>query len=416
MFAVPSHTTLGYPKPIWATIVLVVSLAGCIRATPTPEPVVISFAHPDFDTEAYQQWVEQFNERYPYITVELGPKKSEMLGGLSPGDADVFINSQFALNWLHGQGGILDLSPFIEQDASFDISGFYPGAVGLYTRDGKTWAIPVRVDIMVMYYNQDLFDQYDIPYPETGWTWDDFLNVTLTIRDPEANVFGYAPGNNLFDPLTFIYQHGGRIFDDLQNPTHTTFDDPLTIEALDWYIKLVYDYNVAPTPQQTQQAFGGRGLQAGIHQGKFGVWTGMLSERGGQRGPTEWTMRWGMVPLPRDAQSATLSVVEGYFVSSRTQHPDACWKWIAFLSQQMPNRQVPARKSVAQSAEYERQVGADVAAIARASMENALMLSPKLAGFEEALDIFGQAFEAITSERLTPEEAMTWAQQQSKFE
>jgi len=41
------------------------------------------------------------------------------------------------------------------------------------------WAIPAGVDMLVMFYNQDLFDQYDVPYPEVGWTWGDFLDTAL---------------------------------------------------------------------------------------------------------------------------------------------------------------------------------------------------------------------------------------------
>jgi hypothetical protein len=48
-------------------------------------------------------------------------------------------------------------------------------------------------------------------------------------------------------------------------------------------------------------------------------------------------------------------------------------------------------------------------------MEDALMLSPDLAEFGEAMDTFGRALLAVMTERSTPEEAMTWAQQQSKF-
>ena len=73
------------------------------------------------------------------------------------------------------------------------------------------------------------------------------------------------------------------------------------------------------------------------------------------------------------------------------------------------------RKSLAESSDFEQQMGRDIAIVSRASMENALMLSPELAEFEEALDVFSQAFGAILQEQSTPMEAMTWAQQESQF-
>jgi multiple sugar transport system substrate-binding protein len=408
-----AHTHLVLVTTILCLVL--VSPAGCVRGTPTPEPAVITFAYPDSDTEYYQQLLAEFGERYPYITVELQPRRWDMLSGLSAGDADVFVSSQFALNWLQDQGGVLNLTPFIEQDESFDLSDYYRGTVGRYTQEGKNWAIPAGVDMMVMYYNRDLFDQRRVPYPENEWTWDDLLEATAALRDPVTNVFGYAPNLDLFDPLTFIYQRGGRIFDDLEDPTRTTFDDPLTVEALDWYTRLIFDYNVAPTPDQIQALFGQGGVRTGILRNMVGVWSGMLSDRGGRSWPTDWSMRWGVVQLPRDANAATLTLVEGYYISSEAEYPEACWTWISFASQRIPDRQTPVRRSLVESPDYEQQVGGEVAEVVRASMEGALLLSPDLADFEEALATFGQAFEAIMTQRSTPEEAMTWAQRQSKF-
>lgn len=394
--------------------VLVLPLASCARSTPTPEPVTISFAHPNHDTEHYQQLLSEFAELYPHITVELRPKRWDMLGGLGAGDADCFVTSQFAMSWLYEQGNALNLTPFVEQDESFDVNDFYPGTIALFTREGKVYGIPAGVDIMVMYYNQDLLDEYSVDYPRAGWDWDDFLATAMSVRDPSADVFGYVPGVDIFDTLTFIYQHGGRIFDDLENPTRTTFDDPMTVDAVEWYADLYHTHNVAPTAEQMQLSFGRGDMRSGVLLGQVAMWTGMLSERGGQTWRNEWDMRWGMVPLPRDQQSTTLTLVEGLFISSQSAQPDACWAWISFLSKQMPARLAPVRRSIAESAEYEQLVGANVAEVVRASMENALLLSPKLVEFEDAIGTFTQALQSVMEQRSDAQEAMDWAQQQSE--
>ena len=392
-------------------------LAGCGKIVPTAEPVTISFAHPEPDAESYQGLVGEFNQRYPYITIELKPTHWELLGGIADSSGvDVFVNSEFALGSLRQEGTILDLSPFVEQDAGFALDDLHSGTVNLFTREGKLWAIPSNADMLVMYYNQDLFDQYRVPMPEIGWTWDDFLSILQGLRDPEADVFGYTPNLQYLDPLVFVYQHGGRIFDDLLNPTRTTFDEPLTIEALDWYSKLVYEYGLVPTPEEARELYGSRDdIQNGVYSGKLGMWTGMFSERGGRFWLGEWKMRWGMVPLPRDAQAATLTVVEGYFISSETPHPDACWQWISFLSQQAPNRGVPVRRSLLESTAYAQQVGAEAAAVARASMESVLLLPPELAEYGSALELFGRTFGMIYAGQATAQEAMALAQERSPF-
>jgi hypothetical protein len=72
----------------------------------------------------------------------------------------------------------------------------------------------------------------------------------------------------------------------------------------------------------------------------------------------------------------------------------------------------PVRRSLAESGAYEQLVGADVAAVTQASMDNALLLSPELVSFEDALGVLQRAFGEIAAGRATPAEAMDRAQAQ----
>jgi multiple sugar transport system substrate-binding protein len=391
--------------------------AGCAPAAPTREPVTITFAFPEDDAEHYEALIHKFNESHPLITVELRPRTREDMFSLETESADVLWVVHYSVVQLSQQGKLLDLSSLIEQDEAFQLSAFYPGTVDALSLDGQTWAIPYGVDMGVMYYNQDLFDQYDVPYPQIGWTWDDFLERAVAIRDPDAFVFGYGPQPGAMDAVSFIYQHGGRIFDDLENPTRTTFDDPLTIEALEWYARLVHEYDAAPSLNQSSRAYGGGSyaIFQGILAGKVGMWMGPLSSRGGLSWPVKWKMAWGMVPLPSEAQSATDAVVQGYAISSSTAHHDACWEWIAWLSEQVPYRFMPARRSLAESSTYEDLVGTEVALVARASMEHAYIYDAAVIGlFEKPVEAFEDALEDILQGHKTPQEAMDEAQRAAR--
>jgi len=74
---------------------------------------------------------------------------------------------------------------------------------------------------------------------------------------------------------------------------------------------------------------------------------------------------------------------------------------------------VPVRRSLLESTAYGQQVGGAAAAVARASMENVLLLPPELSEFADALGIFGRAFGMIYAGQATPQEAMAAAQEQS---
>ncbi|MBN1811725.1 MAG: extracellular solute-binding protein [Anaerolineae bacterium] len=220
--------------------------------------------------------------------------------------------------------------------------------------------------------------------------------------------------------MTIIYQNGGSVLDDMQNPTRTTFDDPQTIEALEWYAALIHDYNVAPTRRQVHDI--GGSVQAGVNLNKVGMWMGWIDERGGSNDPNanwivEWKMRWGMVPLPRGKWAATPATTNGYAISANTAHPEECWQWITFLSSQVrtPSDMIPARKSLAESDEYREAVGDNVVNVTQASLDGAVLLSPALMEFVD-ISIYTRAIDAIVTGSATPQEALTRAQEEAENE
>jgi multiple sugar transport system substrate-binding protein len=396
-------------------LLLVPVISGCTNAQETSEPVTITFAYSAPDAGYYETLIEQFNEQHPGITVELVAEEDTASDETPP---DVFIVAPFQFNDLLEQGAILSLDSLIAEDA-FDLADLYPGSVNLCTYDGQLYALPAGLNMMVLYYNRDLFDTYAVPYPQSGWTWDDFLNDALAISHPDAGVFGYVINNQFIEPLAFVYQHGGRILDDMQNPTRTTFDDPLTIEAVDWYARLTYEYNVAPTRSQLFDEPFNSSPQAGVYAGKVGMWIDWLSSRGGGGGiettwPGAWEMNWGMVPLPRDAQAATVAYALGYAISSQSAYPEASWQWITFLSEQgqAPYGTTPTRRSVLESSAYEQRVGGDVAEIARESIQNVSLLSRALFEFMNPY-LYVQAIDRIVNGDSTAQEALSAAQRQA---
>ena len=398
-----------------SALLFVMLLTACAQAVPTPEPVTLSFVHAEDNSGQYETWVQQFQEQHPYITVELSNRDAVPFETLAT--YDTFMFSQFEMLPLLQQQTVMNIAPLMEQDDEITPDMFYSGAMDVFNSEGKQWALPFGLNMLVMYYNRDVFDRYNAPYPQMGWTWNDFLDRATVVNHP-ADVFGYALHYNdqfaIFEPVTIIYQYGGRIFDSLQNPTRATLNEAANIEAMTFYASLIHRHSVAPLLEEVAQM--GRPYPwRGVLEGRFAMWTGMYGDRGGIAWPTAWKMNWGMVPLPRQQHAATLGMVEGLFVSAQTQHPDECWLWIKFLSTQMPNALMPARRSLAQSAEYEQRVGSEVAVTARAAVEEAILVNPNLLGFEKALGAMQQAFEAIRNGDATAEQALDAAQAQGEF-
>jgi len=403
-------------------------LSGCaILASPTPEPVTISFAHFSMDTGHYEELIPLFNEQYPHITVELNAIRYQTaFERLEESESDVFDLYPPFLIPAYEQGALLVVTPFVEGDKAFNLEDFYPGALDLVTVDGEMQGIPSAIECGVMAYNKDLFDTYGVPYPENGWTWDDFLAAAAGVTDSEGGVYGFAPQvldpmyfkymPHWIDPLPFVYQHGGRLFDDWKNPTRTTFDDPLTIEAVEWYAKLFYKHHVAPTQAEARQLYTVDGRGYFIFAGaKAGMMIAGISDRFPNPGGGKAIHR-GIVALPRGQHSAAFCLSTVYAISAKTEHPEASWQWIAFLSRQMPRSWMPARRSLLESDAYRDEVGEEVAAVARAVLDSEVILPFYMEKDRlEEIERFYDAVLAICEGEATTGEALFEAQQASRM-
>jgi ABC-type glycerol-3-phosphate transport system substrate-binding protein len=242
------------------------------------------------------------------------------------------------------------------------------------------------------------------------------MEAAVAISNPDEDIYACAP--DAMSVIPFIYQRGGQLLNNWENPSRTTFDDPLAIEALEWYAKLIHEYNAIPTPEVLVETFGQNGPEVRMWQrGKSAMYFGSLWEKGGEmwgRGG-RWDWEWGMVALPRDRQEATMGFVQSYAISAKTEHPHACWKWVTFLSEQMHYRLMPARRSHAESDEYEEQAGTEEVAVTRASVDHALVLFASHSRLEEVAQQYAVAFESIANGEMEAADAMIQAQEQSTF-
>jgi multiple sugar transport system substrate-binding protein len=389
-----------------------VGLAGCasVQPTPTPEPVTIRYASVDADNPRYASLIEEFRQLYPHISID-------MIGGRMDIADVMMMPLMFMIEQIHNRR-VIALDPYIEGDPRFAPDSFMPGTIEMLSDEGRLWGLPAGIDPLVMYYNQDLFDAAGVPYPESRWTWDDFLFTASALTDPVADVYGYAPGNDGLDVIAFLYAQGGGFMDSLTNPTRPTFDNPRNAEALTRWLGMVDTYRVTLTPEEMSQ----RGIsgQQMVYTDMAAMWIGWFSDRGGNASsgfgnwPTPWQMSWGVAPVPRGTTSTTIAMVSAYAISAQAAHPDAAWQWIAFLSERAAHETAPARIEMLESEEYERLVGADVADMVRGVLEDAQLISPRIVAYMSAFEVFGDQVEMAMRGTITIEEALEASQREAE--
>jgi multiple sugar transport system substrate-binding protein len=278
---------------------------------------------------------------------------------------------------------IVNMEPFLSTDAATRKDDFYPSAIEQFTYQGQLWGLPGGMTVNLMSYNKDLFDAAGLDYPSVDWTTSDFLElaVALTQGEDENKQYGYVPssfGTN--DLVSFMDRLGADMLDESVDPPRLVFNTPEVMDAFRWYTSLATQYGVQPAVSQNTGDFeGGRGSQALIDEGKAAMWMesggsfGMVAFAGGGRGAFSVggpggqggrsNLNTGVVPLPAGPDSANGSgfqSVDGYFISAQSDARQACWSWITFLTQQASATSgLPARRSVAESAAYRQQVGAE---------------------------------------------------------
>ncbi|MFH1086243.1 MAG: sugar ABC transporter substrate-binding protein [Chloroflexota bacterium] len=401
-------------RPFIATRLLCLSaviaaalVAGCasVQPTPTPEPVTLRYACTDADNPRYGQLLEEFRQRHPYITVEMAGEQFET--------ADVVMAPILNVSEMIENKHVIALDPYIEGNARFAPDEFIPGSVEMLRHEGRLWGLPATADPLVLFYSKDLFDAAGVPYPEPGWTWDEFLVKAAALTNARGGVYGYTMVDGALDLIAFMYQHGGGLMDSLTNPTRPTFNDPRNAEALDWWLALGLRHRVAPTPDELERSGPSGSPQALVYANKAAMWMGWFGERGGSATatssspwPAPWKMRWGVATVPRDARSTTLAMVSGYFISAQSANPDAAWKWIAFLSERAAHRGAPARLELLSSKQYESLAGKEVAELVRGVLEHAQLISPRIVAYGQAFDALGRQLQQVLRGDITAQEAL----------
>jgi multiple sugar transport system substrate-binding protein len=381
-----------------------------------------------FGQQSLANLVEQFQEANPDVIVELETLQG-FRGGLDlaemAAEYDCFQASpSFGEDSL---AAIMNMEPFLAADPAISKEDFFSSVLEQFTYQGQIWGLPGSVTINVMNYNKDLFDAAHVAYPSVDWTTGDFLEmaVALTQGADEDKQYGYVPSSSeINDLITMMDRLGAELFDDSVDPPRLVFNTPEVIQAVRWYASLSTEHEVTPViDQETDDPGGGfRERQTLINEGRAAMWTdGGGGPGGGFRGMGATELNTGVMPLPagpNSEQGSGFQSVDGYFISAQTQAREACWEWITFLTEQPTVASgLPARQSVAESAEYRQQAGAERADAYLSSVSVGSQASFFQRMSDEgswlwfASNWLSDAYDRIINEDTTVEEALNAAQE-----
>jgi len=411
---------------IYVLLAATLLLTACSGATttkpistsgePPGERLTISFAVPDWELERgyLDHSIKQFETQNPDVHVELKPF-SEILGLSSMETFDVTDDlwqklvsgaDAFRVIFLNGidrhpvrEGLVYDLKPFIDANTTFHPDDFYADALDASTWEGGVWAIPTALDYELILFDKKIFDATGVSYPETGWTWDNFVTKAraLTIhREGQATQWGFV--RHPFRPVEIIELRTGSLLDDAITPPIPRFTEPEVVEAVKWLFDLTYRDPVMATEPTGQDE-------------TAAMWSSMAST---------WPVYSqqddvGVIPYPIDEPDADTTPMhfEQVAMSAGTSHPEAVWRWIDFLSRQPPSQPgwAPARRSVTAAMGFWDGMDAELASALRFGMDHAAQ--PSLGKWDVAYAALDAELRAAFEGEKSVEDALRDAQSQA---
>lgn len=287
---------------------------------------------------AYKELVDRFNNSQSEVLVQLTHVPS-------PAEYRMRLATEFAagkppditlMNYRRivefAAGGLLEpIEPFLNNSDLIEKDDFYPVAIEAFTWGGELVCLPQNISSLVIYYNQDLFDEAGIPYPGDRWDWNSFRDTAVTLtqdKDGDGVIDQYGLGTEptLFRLAPFVWQNGGPLVDDLERPARLTLTRPPSLAALQWFTDLHNKLHVVP----------GRVEEAGQDsESRFlaGTTAMYLNSRRGVPAYREIErFKWDVAPLPVGKQAASVLHSDGYCLSGTAANKDAAWEFIEFAN------------------------------------------------------------------------------------
>lgn len=308
-----------------------------------------------FYTEIQGKSFERYTAQNPNVQVEwfaLGwadfwtKINSLLAAGQAP---EVLLHTPESFLDYAARSALRNLGPLIDRD-NYDINAFWPVLIAMSTWKGKIGAIPSYAAPAMNFYNKDIFSKTGVPFPAQDWTWDVLRENAIKLTKPDNSVYGFALERKMW--MSIAWSNGGEFWND--DFTKCTFDDPIVVDAIQWWSDLRLKDKCAPS-EAVQKEMSSEML---FQNGRLAMVFHDLS-RAQQfidaKVPFQWAIGWA----PWGKKGRRLRLGAGTWSITKdckTDRLDVAWdvvKWVSSVSEHeawaKDKLQTPGRMSVARS-------------------------------------------------------------------
>ncbi|MEV4578448.1 sugar ABC transporter substrate-binding protein [Nonomuraea jabiensis] len=307
-----------------------------------------------------------------------------------------------------------------------DASKYHQTVVGSFTYENKLYGVPKDWGIVGLLYNKDLFKQAGVEMPDKlTWAKDGTGTLLDTARKLTVDEAGKHPGEAGFDPakvktygfaswnhyqtqwMNWVSSNGGKLVD--KPFGKYAFNDPASVEALQFGVDLVNKHHVAPPATQTNPPTGK--VTDMFKAGKVAMFpanNALLPFVA-----PEATFEMGVAAMPEGPQGRSVNLnglAEAVYAKSK--HPKEAMKLAEYLGTQEPQKMMgdggyvfPALNGLSQGyVDYWKAKKIDVTPFEQEAQGSTfpLPITTGFTGFETKLN---QIFNEMYLGKLTPKAA-----------
>ena len=353
-------------KHIFPFVLLALALHSCRESDDMSQDGVVTIKIAHWWSDAKPLWdsvITEFEATHPNIRVEqevmsFNVMKDKVLTQSAAGEhvGDLLPLEDWFAQELIERKFFTDLSGHIARD--FDSADYYPIALGSFYNGENLQAWPVALITYPLVYNKAIFDKAGLPYPDTTWTFETFLQIAKQLTqdsdgDGKADQYGFMLDNSGgFDGT--IYSLGGAILN--ENLSKSAFAEPRTVEALKLWTGLVLEHGVAPQNASILGGSSSGGSMRPFETGRFAM--GIISPHAIS---PNTSFPWDITMPPKGSAGRKYLRGSAAFGIPRTsKHPDEAWEFIRWIVKEMPPKYgaqifpgtVPNSRRIAESTDY----------------------------------------------------------------
>ncbi len=178
-----------------------------------------------------------------------GDYNAGLFNALSAGTAgDVFYIPAETSPGIIATGTVLPLNDVV------DTEPFIDSLLEPFTVDGQIYGISKDFNTLAVFYNQDLFDEAGVEYPDENDTWDTFAEKLRGVSELGSDVTGACFAAELARMGPFAFGEGWQTLS--EDGTTNLLDDAF-VDAFTWYTGLIQEGVTALPSDQGQDWAGG---------------------------------------------------------------------------------------------------------------------------------------------------------------